>query len=274
MNILQAILLGILQGLTEFLPVSSSAHLVIAPYFFGWQLEPNAAFAFDVLVQLGTLLAVIVFFWKDLLAILRGFFTALFHGKPFETQEARMGWYLILATIPAGLLGVLIKDTVEAAFGSVRATALFLLVTAVLLVIAEQVGKRSRSFASISWKDALWMGLFQAISIFPGISRSGSTMTGGMLRNLERPAAARFSFLMSIPVMLAAGALTTLDLVKMPDLSSFLPVMVAGFLTAAVVGYLSIRWLLAFLTRRSLSVFSIYVAALGLITLIVTFIRG
>ena len=168
MTLIQAIILGIIQGLTEFLPISSSAHLVIVPYLFGWQINPQVAFTFDVLVQNGTLVAVIIYFWKDLWGILKAFITGLLRRKPFEDPQARMGWYLILATIPAGIFGLLVKPSVEAAFGSVVATAAFLFVTTALLLAAELIGKRTRSLESFNWRDALVMGLFQALSIFPG----------------------------------------------------------------------------------------------------------
>lgn len=273
MTLFQSILLGIVQGLTEFLPISSSAHLVIVPFLFGWNIPIEQAFPFDVIVQLGTLLAVIVFFWRDLWAIIKAFVLGLVNRKPFADPQARMGWYLILATIPAGLLGLLVKKYVEAAFSSAVATACFLLATALILFVAEKIGKRSRTLTSFNWLDALVMGLAQAVSIFPGISRSGSTIAGGLTRNLDRPSAARFSFLMSIPVMLAAGLLSVLDLRGAPGLSSFLPVLLAGFAAAAVVGYLSIRWLLSFLVRHSLIPFSIYCLAAGVLTLIVAYAR-
>jgi undecaprenyl-diphosphatase len=272
MSMLQAIILGIIQGLTEFLPVSSSAHLVLVPFFFGWSLPADQAFAFDVLVQMGTLLAVIVYFRKDLLQIVVGFLQGIIQRRPFGSPQANMGWYLILATIPAGIFGLLVKDKVEAAFQSPVATALFLLGTAAILFISEWIGKRTRPLESLTWKDALWIGCAQAISIFPGISRSGSTIAGGLLRNIERKSAARFSFLMSIPIMLAAGLLAVLDLMKIPNLSEFLPIISAGFLTAAVVGYLSIHWLLSYLTRHSLRSFAIYCIAVALVTLIVAYV--
>jgi undecaprenyl-diphosphatase len=273
MTILEAILLGIIQGLTEFLPISSSAHLVIVPYLFNWQIDPQINFAFDVLVQLGTLLAVIVYFWSDLLQIITGFVRALLARRPFGTPEARLGWYIILATIPAGLAGLLVKDLVEAAFNSPQVTAGFLFVTAALLVVSERIGKRSRGLAEISTRDALVMGLMQALSIFPGISRSGSTIAGGLLSGLDRRAAARFSFLMAIPIMLAAGLLAALDLAEVPNFTSMLPVIAVGFIAAAVVGYLSIRWLLAFLQKHSLTVFAVYCACAGGLVLIVSLLR-
>jgi undecaprenyl-diphosphatase len=268
MTILQSIILGIIQGLTEFLPISSSAHLVLVPHLLGWSIPETQVFPFDVLVQLGTLVAVILYFWSDLLSILKAFFKGLVDRKPFEDPNARLGWFLILASVPAMFSCFLLKDMIEAAFQSYIATAYFLFGTAALLVLAEILGKRSRKMTSLTWVDALWIGVFQALSVFPGVSRSGSTIVGGMTRNLDRPAAARFSFLMSIPVMLGAGLISTIDVLKMPDIASFIPVVLAGFVAALLVGYLSIHWLLGYLAKRSFYAFAIYCALLASLVLI------
>ncbi|MHC1784332.1 MAG: undecaprenyl-diphosphatase UppP [Anaerolineaceae bacterium] len=272
MSIFQAFVLGIIQGLTEFLPISSSAHLVIAPFLLQWELSEELVFSFDVLVQLGTLLAVIVFFWKDLIDILTGFFQGLFSGKPFSDSRAKMGWLLILATIPAGIFGLLVKDAVESAFHDVKATAICLIITAVILILAEKLGRKTRNLDSLTWVDALWIGVAQAISIFPGISRSGSSISGGLFRGLDRPAAARFSFLMSIPIMLAAGGLSVLDLFDLPNLSAYLPVIAVGFVSAAVVGYIAIRWFISYISNHSLILFAWYCLVLGGVTLIAAFL--
>lgn len=274
MTFLQSLILGIIQGLTEFLPVSSSAHLVLVPYLLGWTIPESQVFPFDVLVQIGTLVAVIIYFWRDLLTIIKAFITGLIQRKPFEDPNSRLGWYLILATIPAGLAGLLLKSKVEAAFNSPRITAYFLFGTAVMLVAAEFFSRRNRTLTGMKWYDALWIGFFQAISIFPGISRSGSTITGGMTRNFDRSSAARFSFLMSIPVMIAAGGMSLLDLKDVPNLSSFLPVLIVGFVVAGIVGYLSIHWLLGFVKKRSLVYFAAYCALLAIAVLVVSNIRG
>lgn len=274
MSFLQAILLGIVQGLTEFLPISSSAHLVLVPYFLGWQLPEREAFIFNVLVQNGTLVAVIVYFWKELIEIARAFFRGIATRRPFEDASSRLGWYLILATIPAGLFGLAAKDLVEAAFDSVTMTAVFLFVTAGLLLLVEWAGKRKRTIEQTNWKDALVVGCFQMMAVFPGISRSGATIAGGMSRDLDRPAAARFAFLIAIPIMVAAGLLETIELLQMPDWGAFLPVVAVGFVAAAVVGYLAIRWLIAYLIRHSLRVFAIYCISVAAITLVTTLWRG
>jgi undecaprenyl-diphosphatase len=273
MTILQSIILGIIQGLTEFIPVSSSAHLVLAPALFGWNIPEEQVFVFDVLVQMGTLVAVILYFWRDLVSIFRAFWTGLVNRKPFETYYSRLGWYLILATIPAGIAGVFLKDFVEGVFNSPSATAILLFITALLLLAAEYFGRRMRPIETMTWKDALWIGASQILALFPGISRSGATITGGMVRNFSRQAAARFSFLMSIPIMLAAGLLEMKDLFESPELSTFLPIVLVGFVTAAVVGYFSINWLLSFLGKRSLTSFAIYCALVGAFSLIILYVR-
>ena len=273
MTILQAILLGIIQGITEFLPISSSAHLVLVPFLLNWKLAEKEAFVFDVLVQMGTLIAVIIYFRKDLVAIIKAFVQGIIKREPFKDYDSRSGWLIILATIPAGLIGMLFKDKIEASFGNVVMVAIMLLITAGLMFAAERLGKKTRSGESLSWLDTLVMGLFQAAAVFPGISRSGATISGGLLRQLERKTAARFSFLMSIPIMAAAGLLSVFDLLELPNLSSFLPVMSVGFITAEVVGYLAIAWLMKFLTKKPLWYFSIYCVVIAVVTLIVNYVR-
>ena len=268
MTIIQAIILGIIQGLTEFLPISSSAHLVIVPYLLGWTFPEDQVFVFDVLVQVGTLLAVIVHFWPDLIRILKAWVQGILRKEPFEGEESRLGWFLILSTIPAGILGLMLKDAVEAVFKNPVGTAGLLLVTALFLIVGEKIGKKDRGLQSLSWKDALWIGIWQAISIFPGISRSGSTITGGLTRNLDRKSSTRYAFLMAVPIMLAVGVLGVMDLLEMPALASFLPVLLGGFVASAVIGYLSIRWLLKFVAKNSLLPFAIYCFILGSLTLL------
>lgn len=268
MSVLQAVVLGIVQGLTEFIPVSSSGHLVLVPHLLGWHFEHSQAFIFDVLVQWGTLVAVCIYFRQDLAQIGRAFVRGLGRGKPFADHEARMGWYLIVATIPAVVIGLVAKDAVEAAFASPRFTGLFLLVTTLLLVIAEKMGSRTRSMEQITWLDGFWMGCFQVLALLPGVSRSGATIAGGMLRNLDRPAAARFSFLMSVPVMLGAGILALKDLAAMPGLAQFLLPLAVGFICALVSGYIAIRWLISYLGRHSLYVFAGYCLLAGLYILV------
>ncbi len=258
MTLFHAFLLGIIQGLTEFIPVSSTAHLLLAQEILG--IAPSdATFAFLVLVQLGTIISLVVYFWKDLLVLIKAFI-----AKPFSTQDNRLAWFIIIATIPALLAGVLLKDAVETLFKTPLVEAPIRLFTAALLMsLAEYFGKRTRTLDSMTWLDALFVGAMQIMAVFPGASRSGTTISGGMFRAFNRPSAARFAFLMSVPVMLAAGAYEMLDVLKMPDLASFLPLLAVGFITAAVVGWLAIKWLLGYLNQHSLYIFAAYCAIMG-----------
>lgn len=263
MTLWQALILGIIQGLTEFLPISSSAHLVLTPYFLRWELSPEATFVFDVIVQMGTLVAVIAYFSKDLRRIGAAWLNGFLTKRPMAHPDSRLGWQILAATLPAGFFGIVVKNQIEAAFNSPLATGVFLLGTAGLLFLAERIGRRSRFLGQMNWMDAFWIGAFQALAVFPGISRSGASIAGGLTRHLDRVSAARFSFLMAIPIMLAAGVLALIDLVQINSFTHYLPVIGVGSLTSMVVGYFSIHWLLRFLNRRSLSLFAIYCFILG-----------
>ena len=263
MTVIQAFLLGIIQGLTEFIPVSSTAHLLISQTIL--KIPADAAmFSFLVIVQLGTILSLIVFYWKDLFSIAK----ATFDFRR-STPERDLGFYIIIATIPALLAGYLLKDAVETLFKQPMLEAsIRLFSAAILLTLAELLTRKDRTLPSMTWLDALIVGLFQIVAVFPGASRSGSTISGGMFRGLDRPSAARFAFLMSVPVMLAAGGYEMLDVLKMPNLSEFLPLLAVGFVTAAIVGWFAIKWLIDYLSKRSLYVFAIYCAVVGIIILI------
>ena len=260
MTIIQAFILGIIQGLTEFIPVSSTAHLLITQRILNIPAD-NAMFSFLVIVQLGTIVSLFAFYWKDLLSIIKA--TLDFRHA---TPERNLGIYIVVATIPALIAGYLLKDAVEAMFKQPMLEAsIRLFSAAILLTLAEWLTKKSRSLESMTWLDALVVGLFQIIAVFPGASRSGSTIAGGMFRGFDRPSAARFAFLMSVPVMLAAGGYQTLDVIKMPNLGDFLPLLAVGFVTASVVGWFAIKWLISYLSKHSLYVFAAYCAVVGMI---------
>lgn len=274
MTLLHAFLLGIIQGLTEFIPVSSTAHLLITQHLLGIPAS-DAMFSFLVIVQLGTLVSLFIFYWKDLLSIA----TATLHAtrNTFTTPraawnltpDALLGFYIILATIPALLAGYLLKDAVEALFRQPMLEAsIRLFAAAVLLALAEWLSKKNRDLNSMTWLDALIIGLTQVIAVFPGASRSGTTIAGGMFRGFDRPSAARFAFLMSAPVMLAAGLYEMLDVIQMPNLAQFLPLLAVGFVTAAITGWFAIKWLINYLGKHSLYVFAIYCAVIGLIVIL------
>ncbi|MBM3138370.1 MAG: hypothetical protein FJZ98_09310, partial [Chloroflexi bacterium] len=242
---------------------SSSAHLVLIPHLLGWDLNEEFVFPFNVLVQMGTLVAVIVYYRQDLLEIVSSIIKGLRNRKPFEEVPARVGWLAAFASIPAGLIGLLFKDQVEAAFSNPSLTAVFLFLTAGLLILAEFVGKKTKQLDELHWLDALWVGFFQVFSIFPGVSRSGSTIAGGMTRSFERKSAGQFAFLLAIPVLAAAGLLGFLELLAMDNLSVYLPLMAVGFAISALVGYLAIRWLIAYISSNSLLPFAGYCLILG-----------
>ena len=262
MTFTQSFFLGIIQGMTEFIPVSSTAHLLIAQQLFKIPAD-DAMFSFLVIVQLGTIISLIVVYWNDLLGLVKAFF-----ARPFSTEQNRLAWYIILATIPALIAGYLLKDAVERLFRQPMLEAsIRLFAAAVLLTLAESLTRKNRSLNSINWLDALIIGLFQIIAVFPGASRSGTTISAGMFRGLDRPAAAQFAFLMSVPVLLAAGGYQTLDVIKLPSLSQFLPLLAVGFVTAAIVGWFAIKWLIDYLSKHSLYVFAVYCAVVGTIVL-------
>ena len=261
MTIWQAILLGILQGATEFLPISSSGHLVLVPELL--QI-PAPGLSLIAIVHEGTLVAILIYFRQDLWQILRGVLVGLQQRQPLGTTEARLGWYILVGSIPAAVAGLTLESFFDSVFGSPTAAASFLLVTAVLLVIGERLLSGAKKLADMTWADAIIIGLFQMLALFPGISRSGSTIVGGLLRGLDRSLAARYSFLLGVPAILGAGLLAILDLREANDLTQHLPVLVTSFVAAAVSGYACIYFLLSWLRQRSLYIFAIYCAVFGL----------
>jgi undecaprenyl-diphosphatase len=267
MTLIQSIILGIIQGATEFLPISSSGHLVLVPNLLGWTLPADAAFALNIILQAATLVAVFSFFLPDILTITQASLRAI-QTKSWHEPNARLALFILLSTIPAGFIGFLFNGYFERVFSQPLITAICLLGTAILLVVAENVGKRTQGLEDITWRDALWIGLFQVLALFPGISRSGATITAGMLRDFDRPSSARYSFLISIPLMLAAGVDGFLNFLSLPNTRFFLPQFLVGSITAAIVGYLSIKWLLRFLSQRSLYPFALYCSIFAIINLV------
>jgi undecaprenyl-diphosphatase len=266
MTSFEALVLGIVQGATEYVPVSSSGHLVLVPWLLGW---PAPNFAYYVLVQWGTLVAVLIYFWREIAALTVAFVRGLVERKPLGTAEARLAWLILAATIPAAVLGLLFKDYFEETFSSEIAAAVQLIITGLILAASERVGRRTRKLDGLTWLDALIIGIAQAISILPGISRSGATIAGGLVRDLEREAAARFSFLLSIPALLGAGLIALPDLADSGDLSTTLTAIVVGFVASAITGYVCIYGLLAYLRRRPLYVFAVYCWLFGGLCLLV-----
>ncbi|MCH2539134.1 MAG: undecaprenyl-diphosphatase UppP [Anaerolineales bacterium] len=265
MSVFQAVFLGIVQGLTEFLPISSSAHLVLLPHWLGWSFDSQLILTFDVFVHMGTLLAVVVYFRRDIGAITVATWRGIWRRTPLANKNARLGYIIVLATAPAAFAGMLLKDFFEKWFDNPRGVSALLLATALLLLFSEHVGSRKgKGVGAVGFLQAMLIGCFQALAILPGISRSGATIAAGLMCGLERSVAARFSFLMAVPVMIGAGLFALRDLFVHPLLWVHIPVMLSGFLAAVFVGLLSITWLMKYLQRYSLGRFSWYCALVGL----------
>lgn len=271
MSILEAIFLGIVQGATEFLPVSSSGHSVLLPYIFG---VGETSLVESAIAHLGTLLAVLIYFRKDVLDIINGVIQGLLKRDPLGIAESRLGWFIVLGSFPAAIAGLLFEDQFESIFGGPRSAAFFLIITAVLLVLGERMLSGKKNIAGMTWVDALIIGVFQMFALFPGVSRSGSTIVGALTRGLSRELGARYSFLMSIPVIAGAGLLKVIDLLQMDNLGDLIVPMTVLFFTSAAVGYLCIAFLMNWIKQRSLYPFAIYCAGFGIGFLAFSFVFG
>ncbi len=265
MTVLEAIIIGIVQGLSEFLPISSTAHMTLAGRGLGVIGSPEEWTAFIAVVQLGTLAAVLFYFRNDLIAITRDFVLQNLRRVPFGEQsiDAKMGWSIIIGTIPIAVIGLLLKDFIEGAFTkNLLVIGISLFVLGLILELAERSGKFERTIGETSWRDALWVGLAQVLALIPGSSRSGTTITAGMFLGLTREAAARFSFLLSVPAIGASGVLEFFEVYDTLDSSGFLTLGIAT-LVAGISGYLCIALLLRFLRTSTMRVFVFYRSILG-----------
>lgn len=263
MGVLEAIVLGIAQGLTEFLPISSTAHIRVIPAFFGWA-DPGAAFT--AVIQLGTLLAVLIYFRGDIARIAKAWFRGLTDPVARREQDSKMGWIIALGTIPILVLGLAFKSQIERDWRSLEIIGWTLIGMGLLMGAAERFGPQRRGLDAVTWKDGLWVGIWQSMALIPGASRSGSTITGGLIFGLDRAAAARFSFLLSIPSIFAAGLLSMKEHASALFGAQAIPVLVAT-VAAFVSGYWAIDFLLKFLARRSVYVFVVYRVVLGVVLL-------
>ncbi|ASQ89989.1 undecaprenyl-diphosphatase UppP [Prosthecochloris sp. GSB1] len=272
MSLFEAIILGVVQGLTEFIPISSTAHLRIVPALAGWQ-DPGAAFS--AIIQTGTLAAVLIYFHRDIAGISTAFVKGVLSGKPFGTQESKMGWMIGVGTLPIVFFGLLFKTPIETSLRSLYWIGAALIALALLLSAAEwrmkrraARGQKPKTLAEIGWKDALLIGFAQAVALVPGSSRSGVTITAGLFLDLSRETAARFSFLLSLPAVLAAGLYQLYDQWDAISASSdSMTNLAAATLSAGIVGYASIAFLLSFLKSHSTGLFIAYRLLLGLLIL-------
>lgn len=280
MDLSQAIILGIVQGLTEFIPISSSAHLIIIPWLFDWQ---DPGLAFDVALHLGTLVALLWFFASDWMRLIRAGFASIVERRIGDDVDRRLAWLILIGCVPGAIVGALAESKIEELFHQpdaphnlvpMVAMGILIALLGAALFIAERIAKHQREMRTLSLKDALIIGCAQALAIFPGVSRSGATITAGLFLNLKRETAARFSFLLSAPIIAGAGAKSIFNLMHDGITSSELIFFGVGFLSAMISGYLCIKYLLRFLQRNSTDVFVYYRWLLAGLVIIVAVLRG
>jgi undecaprenyl-diphosphatase len=267
MTVFQAVILGLVQGLAEFLPISSSAHLVLTPWVFGWS---DPGLSFDVALHVGTLIAVLWYFRAEWVKLTQSAI-ALVRTRRADTEEKRRFLYLVVATIPAAAGGVLLEDYAETTFRSPVLMAVTLMVMGVVLWAVDRYAARDRPLSTLTLRDAVLIGLAQVLALVPGVSRSGSTMTAGRALRLDRQSAAVFSFLMSMPVTAAAALLKVPDLLRTEGIT---PTLIAGVLSAGISSWLAIAVLLRYISRHSFGVFAVYRLALGAVILTLLATRG
>jgi undecaprenyl-diphosphatase len=268
MDLFQSFILGLVQGLGEFLPISSSAHLVLTPWLFGWK---DPGLAFDLALHWGTLLAVLMYFRNDIWLLIKGFWHSLFKStRNFSGNiYQKLSWFIVVASIPGALVGKLLEEKAETVFRTPWLVALNLAVFGVIILAIDQLGKKQKNLDKLTWKNSLIIGISQALAIVPGVSRSGSTMGAGLILGFKRADVARFSFLMSIPIIFGAG------LLKVNEFNSgvsFLELAV-GFATSAIVGFFSIKYLLQYLAKHDFKVFVWYRFAVAILVFIVYFLK-
>jgi undecaprenyl-diphosphatase len=261
MSLIEAIVLGLVQGLTEFLPISSTAHLRIVPELLGWK-DPGAAYS--AVIQLGTVAAVLLYFRGDLAKLTVAFFQGLWRRQPFATLESRLAWFVLVGTLPIGVCGLAFKNYIETSLRSLYIISASLIILALILFIVERLASHQRTLADMRWRDGLIIGAWQALALIPGSSRSGTTLTGALSLGLRREDAARYSFLLSIPATSLAGFFELKHLLEADSRPSTLALIV-GTLVAFGSGWGAIAWLLRYLRTRSTMVFVVYRVALGLL---------
>lgn len=288
MPVFHALILGAIQGLSEFIPISSSAHLIIVPWLLGWNDGVLTSLSFDVALHLGTLLALLIYFAGDWLRLIKAWFASIWERCIADNVERRLAWYLVIGSIPGGLVGLLAESGIERlfhepqappAFTALIAMALIVAAVAVAMFMAERLATHARPLQNLSMKDALWIGLAQALAVFPGVSRSGSTITAGLALGLERAAAARFSFLLSAPIIAGAGIKTMWDLFwELQGGAGWAamewPLFGIGILSAAISGYFCIKYLLKYLQKNSTDLFIYYRWGLAVVIVVVALLRN
>lgn len=263
MDYYQAVILGVVEGLTEFLPVSSTGHLTIAEQVLGLQVDAKDVTAFTAVIQMGAIAAVVLFFWRDIVRILAAWFRGLVKAEARGQYDYRMGWFVIIGSVPIGIAGVLLKDLITGPLRSLWVVAAALILWSGFMVYAERVGRQDRGEDRLTWRDALVMGLVQCFALVPGVSRSGATISAGLIQGLDRVAATRMAFLLGIPALTAAG------LYELKDVSGIgVGPTLVGTAVSFVVAYASIAWLLRFVAHHSIVRFVPYRVGLGVLVVV------
>ena len=273
-----AVILGIVQGLTEFLPISSSAHLILVPWLLGW--DPHQL-SFDVALHVGTAISILFYFWRDWVELAREAILGIIERNPLGNERRRMAWFLVAGTLPAMVAGLALEDYIETRFRSPLISAATLVAFALVLFAAERRSKQNRSLKDFTWADCLWIGTSQALALVPGVSRSGITISTGMFRDVDRASSARFSFLLSTPIIVGAGILQGLHLIKAVqhgaaavDGAGGVPVAVdwgllaTGLITSAITGFFCIRYFLRYLQTHTFTPFVVYRILLAVLILL------
>ncbi len=278
MTVLQAIILGIVQGLTEFLPISSSGHLLLVPWLFNWHFlldNPDLNKTFDVALHLGTFVAVVIYFWRELGRLISAWVRSI-SRRSLADPEAKLAWLLVVSTVPAALVGVAFEGFITDTLGKPWMIGVALIVFAGFMYLIDHVAKLDRGLEALTWVDALLIGVAQALALLPGVSRSGITMMTGLLMRLDRESAARYSFLMSIPVIGGAAAYKGLEVAKDGLPAGTAMPFVVGMVSAALSGIAAIWFVLAYLKRHNFNIFVIYriVVGVGVLILVVAGVRS
>lgn len=262
MQLIHAIILGIVEGITEFLPISSTGHLTIAEKLLGYQVDAVSITAFTAVVQLGSIAAAVVYFRKDIVRIAKGWWIGL--TKPSKRgNDYWMGWYVVIGTVPIAVLGILFRHAIETSLRGLWVVAAGLILWSIVMFIADRVGRENRGEHDVTWKDALFIGIMQCVALIPGVSRSGATISAGLFRDIDRVTATRLSFFLGIPALLAAGCLQAVSYAgQISEHVGWLSMSV-GVGVSFVVGYFAIAWLLKFISKHTFTPFVIYRIVLG-----------
>jgi undecaprenyl-diphosphatase len=270
MTFLDALILGLVQGITEFLPISSSGHLVLSETLLG--LDVEALKSFDVAVHIGTLVAIIIYFWKDFVGLIMGFLSLIrvVKKKPKYKEYQKLIGYIVVGTIPAVIIGLFFGDAIDYLFRNTLYVGLFMIIVAEVFIIAEGVLKKYKDTNKVGLKQAIIIGIAQSAALIPGVSRSGSTIAAGIFQGIPRERAARFSFLLAMPAIFGAGLLTLIKEIRADEFTVEAMPMIVGFIASVASGFAAVYFLMKFLKHHTLKVFSVYLFAIGLISVIIS----